>query len=326
MRNFKKVLMSALVTGLALSASADVFAQRGGADFNFNDRDSFERNRSGNRNGGGRFNHGHRNRGPQFQIESEYIGQTFYPGDKLFLGRELGLRGHKGKEVEKVELEIEGMRRGGTMTLLINGQQASRVQHFRGGRVGDQVITFNLRRPFIIGENLRRIQVQFEGTAYVREALVVLKKKGRGHGPRKIEKHVYKDVIGMEEINLSELVDANYRQEERETRFVELEFHSYDRANQIRVCDASPSFGFDGRIHFDRRPIGHRNLVDLDLRIGRPGRGNDRGHSRRCDNTQLVQGRGQQKLRIFTDGKKLKDIALMIRGDLTLEKVTVGLK
>lgn len=326
MRNFKKVLMSALVTGLAISASADVLAQRARADFDFSDRDSFERDRSGNRNGGGRFDNGHRNRGPQFQVESEYIGQTFYPGDKLFLGRELGLRGHHGKELESVELEIEGMRRGGTMTLLIDGQQVSRVQSFRGGRVGDQVITFNLRRPFVIGQNLNRIQVLFDGTAYVREALVVLKTAGRAQQQRLIEKRVYKDIIGQEEVNLSDLVDANYRQEERETRFVELEFHSYDHANQIRVCDASPSFGIDGRIHFDRRPIGSRNLVDLDLRIGRPGRGNDRDHSRRCDRTQLVQGRGAQKLRIHTDGKKLKDIALMIRGDLTIEKIKVGLK
>ena len=62
------------------------------------------------------------------------------------------------------------------------------------------------------------------------------------------------------------------------------------------MCDASPSFGIDGGIHFDRRPIGRRNLVDLDLRIGRPGRGNGRGHSRRCDNTQLVKDGAHKSL------------------------------
>ncbi len=210
------------------------------------------------------------------------------------------------------------------MTLLIDGQQRSRVQNFRGGRVGDQVITFNLRRPFVIGENLRRIQVQIDGTAYVREALVVLKRPGRGgHGPRLLEKRVYKDVIGREEVNISDLLDANRRQEQRGTRFIEIEFHSYAQANQIRLCEAQArkndfDFGFHVNIDFDRRPNG---FGPRDRGFNRPGR----GHSARCENTQLVQGRGNKSLRIFTDGKKLEDLNLMIRGDLTIEKIKVGL-
>ena len=100
MRNFKKVFVSALVTGIALAASADVMAQRGpGRDGRDISRDDFRGDR--------RFNNGHRNRGGGYSVESEFIGRTFYPGERLLLGRELGLRQHRGKEVEKVELEMQ---------------------------------------------------------------------------------------------------------------------------------------------------------------------------------------------------------------------------
>ena len=327
MRNFKKVFVSALVTGIALAASADVMAQRGpGRDGRDISRDDFRGDR--------RFNNGHRNRGGGYSVESEFIGRTFYPGERLLLGRELGLRQHRGKEVEKVELEIEGMRRGGQMSLFINGQQVSRTQQFYGGRVGDQVITFNLHRPFVIGQNLQRIQVQIDGTAYVREALVVLKsQRGGAHGPRNLQAHVREDVIGHAELDVAELVNANFRQEQSSTRFVELEFQSYARANQIRLCESNKfDFNDDNDFVFVRPRINHGGVsVDVDFRFrdrgprgpgrGRPGR----DHSMRCENTQLVQGNGQQRLRIFTQGKSLKDLSLMIRGDLTITKVTVGL-
>lgn len=328
MRNFKKVFMCALVTGMALSASADVFAQRGPGDrFGWNDgsetsrpgRDRADGDRS-DRQDRRRFGHGDRNRGPEYSVESEFIGKVFYPGERLFLGRELGLRSHSGKEVERVELEIEGMRRGGSMSLFINGEQVSRTQQFRGGRVGDQVISFNLRRPFVIGQNLQRIQIQIDGTAYVREALVVLKKEGRRPGPRLLQNRLYKDVIGQEELSVSDLVDANFRQEQSETRFVEIEFHSYAQANQIRLCETRErTHRNDFNISFDVRPIG-RVFIGNDR-----GRGRGRDHSMRCESTQLVQGRGAQKLRIFTNGKKLSELNLMIRGDLTLEQIKVGL-
>ena len=324
MRNFKKAFITALVTGAALSASADVFAQRGpgrgGRDGRDISRDDFRGDR--------RFGNGHRNRGATYSVESEFIGKTFFPGERLMLGRELGLRQHRGKEVEKVELEIEGMRRGGSMSLYINGQQVSRTQQFYGGRVGDQVISFNLHRPFVIGENLQRIQVEINGTAYVREALVVLKnQRGGGHGPRNLSAHLHEDVIGQGELKVSDLVNANFRQEEMATRFVEIEFQSFARANQIRLCQEN-SFGFVRPV-IDHGFTG-RPQVDFDFREPRgprgPGRGRPgRDHSMRCENTQLVQGNGSQRLRIMTNGKTLKDLTLMIRGDLTLKKITVGL-
>lgn len=329
MRNFKKVFVSAIVTGIALATSADVLAQRNDFGWERDGRSGRDHRdgdfRRGDFNGDRRFNHGHRNRGGGYTVESEYIGKTFYPGERLFLGRELGLRQHRGKEVEKVELEIEGMRRGGQMSLFINGQQVSRTEQFFGGRVGDQVISFNLRRPFVIGENLQRIQVQIDGTAYVREALVVLKhQRGAGHqGPRNLRANVHEDVIGHGEISVSQLVNANYRQEQMATRFIQLEFQSFARTNQIRLCELNP-FGLVRPVidhGFSVRPPRHHGGHALG-RPSRPGR----DHSMRCEPTQLIQGNGHQMVRLTTHGKSLKDLSLMIRGDLTIKKVTVGLQ
>ncbi len=311
MRNFKRVFVTALITGLALSASADIFAQR-------------QPGRSGNQpgmdrdrdfNGDRRFGNGHRNRGGQFSVESEFIGKTYYPGEVLHLRKELGLGAHKGKEIEKVELEIEGMRRGGVMTLEINGQQVSRPQNFYGGRVGDQVITFNLHRPFIIGESARKIQVRVDGTAYIREALVILKStRGGQNSSGTLQARVNKDVIGQAEVEISQLVQANFRQEQKSVRFIELEFQSYARLNQMRLCNGD-SFGFT-------RPVvgrGFRPGFDRPQRPQRPGQ------SMNCQGTKVFHGNGFHKVRLPVEGQALKDIKLFIRGDLTIKKVTVAI-
>ncbi|MCF8059621.1 MAG: hypothetical protein K9K67_10010 [Bacteriovoracaceae bacterium] len=317
MRNFKKVFATALITGLALSASADIFAQRGP---NGNGRGTQPgMDRDDDFRGPRRFGNDNRNRGSQYSVESEFIGKTFYPGERLFLRKELQLGQHKGKEIEKVELEIEGMARGGMMTLLINDQQVSRPQNFYGGRVGDQVITFNLHRPFIIGESARKIQVLVDGTAYIREALVILKSNRQGPDQvRKLEAYTHKDIIGNGQADVSDLVQANYRQQQQTVRFVELEFQSFARTNYIRLCGQDYS-----RPQFDRPGLGYgRPGYGFD----RPGRGYDRpgrGSSIDCQDFQTVSGNGYQTVRLPAKGQKLEDLSVMVRGDLTIKKITV---
>lgn len=300
MRNLKNVFAMALVTGLALTASVDAFAQRGGGRGPGRDND-FDFTRPGpNRPGPSRPGHH-----DQYEIESAFIGKTL-SNEKLFLGRELGLRMEQGKEIEKVTLEISGMRRGGTMYLMINGQDVSQPQYFRGGRVGEQTIEFTLHRPFVIGQNVQRIQVDVIGTAYIESASVLLKKQGRnggGQGRNFIEAHPYERVFGMESLDLAELVNANIRQEQREVRMVELEVESYDRAAQLRLCTKEDDFRFGGRGH-----RGHRR--------------GDR-HSFNCQNTTLIQGRGTQQVRLFANGEELEDLELLARGTMTIKKVTV---
>lgn len=294
MRNLKNVFAMALVTGLAFTASAEVLAQRGNG-------------RGPGRDNGPGMNRPRPNRpGRNLQAEKTFIGKTL-SHEKLFLGRELGIRQHSGKEIEKVTLEISGMRRGGTMYLMINGQDVSRPQEFRGGRVGQQTIEFNLRRPFKIGEDVRRIQVDVIGTAYIESATVLLKRPGHhggGQGRNAISNHPFERVFGTQSLDLAELANANFRQESRQVRMVELEIENFDRAAQIRLCTKddfsfrSGDFGFRG----------HR----------RSGR-----HSINCQNTQLVRGFGTQSVRLFANAEQLEDLELLVRGTMTIKKVTV---
>lgn len=299
MRNLKNVLAMALVTGMAFGASTDAFAQR---------RDHNDRpHRPGHQRP-------HRPN-DQYEVESAFIGKTL-ENEKLFLGRELGLRMEQGKEIEEVTLQVDGMRRGGTMYLMINGRDVSQPQDFRGGRVGEQTITFKLHRPFIIGDNAQRVQVDVVGAAYIESASILLKKEQRGRPqPNSIEAHPHEYVFGTETLDLARLASADYRQEQREVRIVELEIESFDRAAQIRLCKKDD---FSFRTDFN---IGRGINVGIGF-----GRDRDRrrdNHSLNCQNTQLIQGRGTQHIRLFANGDKLEDLELLARGSMTIKKVTI---
>ncbi|MCR9204538.1 MAG: hypothetical protein NXH75_08180 [Halobacteriovoraceae bacterium] len=302
MRNLKNVFAMALVTGLAFTASAEVLAQRGGGRGQGNGPGM---NRP-TPNRPGPVRPGRPGQNDQYEIESAFIGKTL-SNQKLFLGRELGLRMEQGKEIEKVTLEISGMRRGGSMQLTINGQDVSRTQQFRGGRVGEQTIEFKLHRPFVIGQNVQRIQVEVFGTAYIESASVLLKKQGRhggGQGRQAITNHPFERVFGIQSLDLAELSNANFRQERRQVRMVELEIENFDRAAQIRLCTKD----------------------DFNFRAGDFGfRGHRRtgGHSMNCQNTQLVRGFGTQSVRLFANAEELEDLELLVRGTMTIKKVTV---
>jgi len=295
MGNFRKLLCSALVAGVALGAASDVLASGidFDIDFRFNDRDRRANGDGQDSSRGARFGNGHRNRGPRFSVESKFIGKTMFPGERLLLGRELGLPNHRGKKIEEVQLEIEGMRRGGQMTLEINGQRVSRIQDFQGGRVGDQVITFPLARPFVIGENVRSIQVVINGTAYVREALVVLKEAGRGGAGRVIDQRVFASFRGPQVQKLIQILNAGPRRERMNVGRIVLQVRSNVRFGQLSLCESS----------FNRRPRG-------------PGPGN-------CVDTGAFQGFGVQRISLNARGMDLNDIELMGRGDFTITHVTV---
>lgn len=301
MGNFRKLLCSALVAGVALGAASDVLASGildFDIDFRFNDRDRRDNRDRRDTDNGGRFGQGHRNRGPRFSVESEFVGKTFFPGERLFLGRELELRNHRGKEIEEVQLEIEGMRRGGQMTLEINGQRVSRVQDFRGGRVGDQLVTFPLARPFVIGGNVRSIQVVVDGTAYIREALVVLKEARRGGVDRPIDQRVFASFRGPQSQKLVHILNVGPRRENMRVGRLVLEVRSNVQFGQVSLCESSFGRG-------PRGPQGPRG----------PGRGN-------CVDTGAFQGFGTQRISLNARGMSLDDIEIMGRGDFTITHVT----
>lgn len=305
--NFRKVMAVALLAGAAFGASADIFAQRG----------------SGPR-GPGRDNgrdHGRTRplpgpaRGAEYEVESSFIGKTL-SFEKLFLGRELGLRMEEGKEIEEVTLFIDGMGRGGTMQLTINGQDVSRIQDFRGGRVGEQIIQFKLHRPFIIGQNVQRIQVEVNGTAYIESASVLLKNPRHGRpGRGQLTGHPFERVFGTEILDLAQMVDAGPRQAGRNVKLVELEIENFDRQAQLRLCKKEQfSFSFDIGIS-----VGGQGRFDRPRRRPAPGR----DHSFNCQNTTLARGFGHQVIQLHANGEDLEDLEIMARGEMTIKKVTV---
>jgi hypothetical protein len=295
MRNLKNACAKTALVATCFLLTAASFAQRGPRndfDFNFND-DQPQRRRDHDNNGRDRRDDRRDNHGPQTSSERLFIGQTMFPGDRLFLGRELGLRNHQGKEIEAVELHIEGMRRGGQATLTINQRKVSRVQDFRGGRVGDQMITFPLKRSFVIGQNVQKLQVEFQGTAYVRQAVVIFKKKPQ-RGQNSVEQQVSRDILGLQNIPLTRLMQVRPRQANRPVKSVTLTLRNRDQIAQARLCEDQPGGGFRGR---SRRP--------------------------NCQNTQLIQGRGRHTVTLQGEGLTMNELSLFIRGDLMIKKVSV---
>ena len=285
MRNFKNACAKSVLLTTCLLMSATTLAQRhSGFDFDFDDS---RRDRRVHRD------NDRQNRGPRVSAEHVFVGQTMFPGDRLFLGRELGLRNFQGQEIEAVELQIEGMRRGGQARLTINQNPVSRVQDFRGRRVGDQTLVFPLKRSFIIGQNVQKLQVQFDGTAYVRSAVVILKKKP-SRGNNVIEQQIGRDVFGMQNIPLTELIHVRPRMANRPVKKVVITLRNKDRVAQLRLCEDQFGGGFRGR---------------------------SRGAN--CQNTQLAQGQGRREITLRAQGLSLNELSLLIRGDIKIRKMKV---
>jgi len=221
--------------------------------------------------------------------ERVFIGKTLFPGERLFLGQELVLRNYKGFEIEAVELVIEGMRRGGEATLTINLEPQGKPQSFRGGRVGEQNLFFPVRRAFVIGDNVKKLQVNFNGTAYVREAVVILKKKRNRRPQNFIEQQVDTTILGLENIPLNQLVQIGPRQSSRPIHKLVITLNNRDRIAQIRLCEDSLRGG--------RRP--------------------------ECQNTQLIQGPGRHEITLFAQQLTLDELSLIIRGNLRVRKISV---
>lgn len=285
MGNFKNACLKTLLVTTCLLLASNSFAQRsrGGfdSDFDFDfDRDPARHSRN-------------------VSVENLFIGQTFFPGERLFLGRELGLRNFQGYEIEGVELQIEGMRRGGHATLTINRRPVSHTQQFRGRRVGAQTLFFPLQRSFVIGQDVQKLQVEFEGTAYVSEATVILKKKRRnGNGPGKdiLEREVHREIFGVQNIPMTRLIQVGPRKANRPVKKIVLVFRSHERFAQMRLCEK----GFDGSF-----------------------RGRDSRRGRNCQSVEHTQGMGRQRVVLQAGGMSLNELSMFMRGDMTLKKVKV---
>jgi len=216
-----------------------------------------------------------RRQGDRVFSEVEYIGQEVSPGERVLLGRAFSLqRDHDGQEVETISVDVFGMQRGGEAKLLVNGQKIGKVKEFSGRRSGEQTLRWTLpNRELVVGENLRTLQIEFAGKAFVMEAEIVFKEERfQRPDPRPIRPQqifVQHDFRGEQSTLLASLISANFAQFKMEVDSIALDIRGPSfrasaqlcRADRPWDCGAMKIIGFgDHQINL-QAPFGSRSEV-----------------------------------------------------------------
>ncbi len=276
MRKEKLLLASLLTTGIVFGAMSSAYAQSNGRGLDISARFGITRGGNNGRDMGrdfGRGNdrdHGRDQRGDrdqqarvEYTTEIEYIGQEVKAGEKVLLGKAFNLqRDHKGKEIETITVNIFGLRRGGEVTLLINGKKAGQIKEFEGRNQGEQKIKWTLpNRELVIGEDVKTLQLEFAGQAFVMEVELLLKEEIAPQRPeprpmRPFVVDVQKDFYGQEIHSVAALISANYDQYKTE-------------ASQVALMIDGPSFRGKAQLCLASRPnqCGEQKIVSFDRRL-----------------------------------------------------------
>ncbi len=256
MRNGMRVLASVLVFGsmtsvfaqsnfqLGPSAGQDINARFGinRPGFNFGGNPGGNSGWDNDRPGRGNGNGGHGQQNERTFTEVEYIGQEVQAGEKVFLGRAFNLqRDHKDQEVDTIEVTVQGLRRGGAAKLLVNGQRMGQVKDFDGRRFDEQTLKWTLpQQELIVGENLRTLQVEFEGRAFVMEATLTFKEQSRGGRPSRPARpfivDVQHDFHGDGDIALASLISADYEQYKTKADKIALQLQGPSFRASVQLC------------------------------------------------------------------------------------------
>lgn len=211
--------------------------------------------------------------------EVKYIGKEIKGTGKIFLGNELRLfKDHKGKEIKSVKIELNGLNKGGSARLLVNGSKVGQVKKFSRGRVAQNKVKWSTgNKTFILGQDVRSLQVEFKGQAFVMEATVELVEKSRPFPPRPTRParplivDVNYDFYGQGSISLASLISANYNQYTRPTSSVALVTDGPSFRGMAQLCVAARQWDCGalrtvsyGRAHLTlNAPSGSHKLGDL---------------------------------------------------------------
>jgi len=265
MRDAVKMMKKVLATGMVLASASSVYANP------FGDRDRRDPNPSISARFGIHvpgvsigFGRGNQGRSQSF-TEVEYIGQQVQAGEKVFLGKAFKLhKDHDGQEVDTIEINVQGLRRGGAAKLLVNGKKAGQVKDFDGRRAGEQTLKWTLpNKTLIVGENLKSLQVEFEGKAFVMEATLTFVEQHHRPAPRPMRPfitNVQHDFFGDGDIALAALISANYNQYQVKADKVGLQLQGSSFRASAKLCKMDQPW-VCGQTKF----IGFRdNLLELD--------------------------------------------------------------
>lgn len=104
--------------------------------------------------------------GNRIQNVSQYLGMTFNSGERIRVRRQLGLQQqHNGKKVHSITVNGQKMGQGpAILTLLINGQQVGVSQRI-GRRFNQATFQLPMYNQNILGQDIRTIQIQVQGSS-----------------------------------------------------------------------------------------------------------------------------------------------------------------
>ena len=243
----KKGFVVALTT-LAVLGSMSAFALDRN-DFNDRDRARNDRDRGDRRNE---------------VVKKERINRVFYGRTTLDLRQLLGIGPQfRGYEVESITLEAQALsdRRGrndrdrrrdhwgdrAEATLLVDGRSVGRSQTI-GSRMSE--IVFSPRsRLDEIGNEMRRMQIEIDGSVYIRSVEVVLKGEQQRARTRILERDVTRIFVGSQTLDLDDLFSGD---------------RALRGARVLKIfMKAKTRFGMGtAQLLIDGRPVGNAERVD----------------------------------------------------------------
>ena len=173
------------------------------------------------------------------RLES-YVGKRILPHEVLRVKQELGLRQYQGigKVLQSVSVVMTARRHGANATLYINQQPVSRPQFINPGQ--RSVARFTLPRGQRINENMRTVQVRFDGPVIVDTVRAQITDARQPNRRRRISKDVYRFQAGTAEtISLTNLMDLGPRQQERRIESIKLTVRSLVGSANVSLCRAN---------------------------------------------------------------------------------------
>ena len=173
------------------------------------------------------------------RLES-YVGKRILPHEVLKVKQELSLGQYQdiGKLLKSVSVVMTARRHGAKATLYINQQPVSRPQFITPGQ--RSVARFVLPRGQRINQNMRTVQVKFDGPVIVDSVSAQITDANQPNRRRRISKDVYRFQAGVaEKTSLTDLMNLGPRQQERRIESIKLTVRSLVGDALVSLCRAN---------------------------------------------------------------------------------------
>ena len=170
------------------------------------------------------------------ESKTVYVGEAIKKGDSLAVKQAFGgFSEFKKKNMDKLKITFEGLGRAGEATLLINGKQAGNVKSYQGKAAGEQKLTWNPGKEFVVGSgDIKTVKIQFSTRVFVKEAKAVFNDPTPQSSSQAFQ--LNKKISGEEYLDLAQEVYADYDQYSTKVDKIKIRIQNVGRRAQFKLC------------------------------------------------------------------------------------------